>query len=76
LSQGLFVGDAATQDAPTKYTKLDLRHVQLTPVFRGIVKLQALGDSPGFCGREGLAKRSRPVGVEVVQSTLIFSASG
>ena len=37
--EGLLVGNPPRQTLPTEHGKLNLRHVQPTPVFRGIVKL-------------------------------------
>ena len=62
------IGDALLEATSGEDTEFNLRHIQPTPVFGRVVKLQPLGDTPCFRRREGLVKGRGPVGVQVVQN--------
>ena len=66
-SEGLLSGEPLPEAGTGQYAELDFRHVQPTAVFGGVVKLQPLGDAPGFRSRESLVQRRRTVGVQIVQ---------
>jgi len=65
--QGIGVGISALETGAAQHTELNLRHVQPTGVFGGVVKLQAFHDAPGFGGGKGLVQRRHAVGVQIVQ---------
>ena len=64
--QGFFVGVTSLEAGSGQHAELDLRHVQPATVLGGVVELQALGDPPGFGGREGLIEGRSAMSVQVV----------
>ena len=53
-AERILVRDAPPETTAGEVAELDLRHVQPAAVLGSVVKLQALGDSPGLLWREGL----------------------
>ena len=64
--EGLLVGDTPTKTLPPEDGKLNLRHIQPTPVLRGIVKLKFFSDPPGFLCIKGFIQGSRLMCIEVI----------
>ena len=60
------VGDTPTKTLPPEDGKLNLRHIQPTPVLRGIVKLKFFSDPLGLLGIKGFIQRTRLVCIEVI----------
>ncbi len=52
-TEGIFIGDAPTQDSPLQDAELDLCHVEPTTVLAGVVKFQAFAYSPSLLWLEG-----------------------
>ncbi len=66
LPQRIWVRQALVQATALKDANFDLGHIQLTRMFRRVMKLQALLDATGFGCRKGLVGRTRSVGIEII----------
>ncbi len=67
-AEGSLIGDTPPQARSGQDAELDLRHVEPTAVFGGVVELQPLYDTPGLRGRKGLVQGSRAMSVQVIQN--------
>ena len=65
--ESLLAGDPLLQAGAGQDAELDLRHVEPTAVLGGVMKLQPLGNPPGFPSRESLVQRCPAMGVQIVQ---------
>jgi hypothetical protein len=66
LAQHLHAFYATRQTAPSKYTDLDLGHIQPTPMFGRIMELHPLQDAPRLWRREGFIQGRRGVRVQII----------
>ena len=54
--ESIFVGNTAIETLGREHAQFGLGHVEPAAVFGGVVKLETLGEPPGFRGREGFIK--------------------
>src|SRR4051794_38572458 len=71
-----FVGNSSVQALPLENTNFNLGHVQPTPVFRGVMKLEFVQNPTGFSRWEGFVKRRGAMSIQVVINQNNLLASG
>ena len=64
------VADSTVEALVAEDTQLNLSHVQPTAMYWSKVKLQALGDAPGFGWVKGIIQRTQDIGypIETINS--------
>ena len=65
-TQGVEVGYPTVQALPGEDTEFQFGDIEPTPVFGGVVNLQALRQAPGRFRIEGFVERTQLMGVKVI----------